>query len=51
MHLLALFSEKNPLKKCQKITAVGTSYDISDVNHNSSDTIKYKILLDTQTFP
>ena len=37
--------------KCQKITAVGTSYDISDVDHNSSDTIKYKILLDTQTFP
>ena len=47
---LSTSDEPSPAK-CQKITAVGTSYDISDVDHNSSDTIKYKIILDTQTFP
>ena len=34
-----------------KITSVASTYDISDVNHKSSDTIKYKILTDTQNFP
>ena len=37
--------------KLMKITSVASTYNISDVDHKSSDTIKYKILSDTQNFP
>ena len=36
--------------KLMKITSVASTYDISDVDHKSSDTIKYKILTATQIF-
>ena len=37
--------------KLMKITSVASTYDISDVDHKSCDTINYKILTDTQNFP
>ena len=39
------------LEKIRKITSVTTAHDISDIDHRSDDTVKYKILTDTQNFP
>ena len=38
------------LSKKVKITLVSTTNDISDIYHKSTDTEKYKILTDSQTF-
>ena len=37
--------------KIRKITSVTAAHDISDIDHRSDDTVKYKILTDTQNFP
>ena len=37
--------------KIRKIMSVTAARDISDINHRSDDTVKYKILTDTQNFP
>ena len=34
----------------RKITSVSAAQDISDIDHRSDDTVKYKILTDTQNF-
>ena len=35
----------------RKITSITAAHDISDIDHRSADTVKYKILTDTQNFP
>ena len=42
--------QATPSKKAKITSATGTN-DISDINHSSSDTEKYKILTHSQTFP
>ena len=37
--------------KLMKITSVASTYNISDDDYKGSDTIKYRILTDTQNFP
>ena len=37
--------------KIRKITSITAAHDISDIDHRSDDTVKYKILTDTQNFP
>ena len=37
--------------KIRKITSITAAHDISDIDHRSDDTVKYKILTETQKFP